>query len=45
MLPATAGISVNGCEGGDCHDLKWARVVVWEAICADGSVMFILNKW
>ncbi len=45
LLPATAGVSVYGCEGADCHDLKWARFVVWEAIGADGSVIFILSKW
>lgn len=27
-LPATGGISANGCDGAECHDLKCARVVV-----------------
>lgn len=28
VLPTTAGISPNGCEGAECHDLKSARLVV-----------------
>lgn len=43
-LPATDGSSVYGCAGADCQDLKWDRVVVWEAMAAVGSVMLILEE-